>query len=180
MKTEIDQEWELIERSKKDPENFKHLYEKYFKTILKFIHKRIDSVDDAADVTSNTFVKAFENIGKYKHQGFAFSSWLHRIAINEINQFYRSTSKQRLVCIDDVNYNYMAAETGKDLEELKANLQLAMEHLTTDELELLELRFFEERPFSEVAQILNITENNAKTKKSRLIDKMRVIFNKIN
>jgi RNA polymerase sigma-70 factor (ECF subfamily) len=43
----------------------------------------------------------------------------------------------------------------------------------------LELRFFEERPFSEVADILGITENNAKVKTYRVIDKLRIIFKKV-
>ena len=41
---------------------------------------------------------------------------------------------------------------------------------------LIELRFFEERPFSEVAEIIGITENNAKVKTYRAIDRLKIIY----
>jgi RNA polymerase sigma-70 factor (ECF subfamily) len=55
-------------------------------------------------------------------------------------------------------------------------LPVVLESLSQDELHLIELRFFEQRPFKEVAQILNITENYAKVKVYRVLDKMKVLF----
>ena len=57
-----------------------------------------------------------------------------------------------------------------------------MKALKESELEVIELRFFEKRSFSEVAQILEITENNAKVKTYRALDKLRkeLIYEKEN
>ncbi|MBK7668389.1 MAG: hypothetical protein IPJ32_14255 [Sphingobacteriaceae bacterium] len=90
---DIEIEQKLIEQSKTDPQAFERLYIKYYEQILKFVYKRVESLDDTRDITSTVFIKALSNISKYKDMGFPFSSWLYRIAINEINMFYRKTKK---------------------------------------------------------------------------------------
>ncbi|MBL7885021.1 MAG: sigma-70 family RNA polymerase sigma factor, partial [Bacteroidia bacterium] len=47
--------------------------------------------------------------------------------------------------------------------------------LPEDELQLIEMRFFEKRAFKEIGEILNITENNAKVKTYRIIEKLKKI-----
>ena len=74
---------------------------------------------------------------------------------------------------------YIAEETGGYKRELISVLKKAMQYLSEPDLLLIELRFFEERPFSEVGEIIGITENNAKVKTYRAIDKLKIIYNKI-
>jgi RNA polymerase sigma-70 factor (ECF subfamily) len=123
MKNEAQTESVLIENSKMNPDSFEPLYIKYYQQILKFSYKRLDSLDDAYEITALTFAKALSNIDKYKQQGLLFSSWLYRIAINEINQFYRDSNKKRTINIDDTNARYIGTETGKDAEELRSCLK---------------------------------------------------------
>lgn len=179
MRDDSKEEQVLIENAKRDPGHFEALYNKYYEHILKFTYKRLNTPDEAYEITANTFVKALSNIHKYTYQGFPFSSWLYRIAINEINEFYRHTHKKRTVNIDDTIARYIAEETKQEQEELKQSLKAALQYLDAEELQLLELRFFDERMFSEVAEILGITENNAKVKTYRIIDKLKGIFSKM-
>ena len=179
MTDEIRIEWEMIESSKQNLQCFEPLYRKYYPQILKFIYKRVADIEDAYEIATDTFAKAMTKIKKYEHRGFPFSSWLYRIAINEIAQFYRDKSKMRCISIDETTVRNLAAETEKDLQELKSILKKALEYIDEKDLLLLELRFFEERPFAEVAEILGITENNAKVKTYRAVDKLRLIFNKL-
>ena len=72
------------------------------------------------------------------------------------------------------------ANESKDLNsDHLAALKKALLYLTEKELMLIELRYFEERSFSEVGQILEISENNAKVKTYRVIDKLKEIYAKI-
>lgn len=174
-----DTEQQQIEAAKADPQCFELLYTKYYEQILKFVYKRIEHLDDVREVTSIIFTKALINIGKYKDQGFPFSSWLYRIAINEINQFYRDSKKVRLISMDDEGLNNIAHETGNQKEELIHNLKKALLHLSEEDFMLLELRYFENHSFAEVGQILNITEVNAKVKTYRVLDKLKVIYAKV-
>jgi RNA polymerase sigma-70 factor (ECF subfamily) len=180
MDEEKDSEQQLIEKAKNDPASFEPLYKKYYPPILRFIYKRVEDVDDCRELASNVFTKALTNIGKYRYMGFPFSSWLYRIAINEINQFYRDSKKMRAISIDENGMRQLAEESGQDNKDLRAVLASALEHLSEDEMQLIELRFFEERPFSEVGQLLDITENNAKVKTYRVLDKLRNVFSKLN
>jgi RNA polymerase sigma-70 factor (ECF subfamily) len=174
-----DNEKQQIEDSKTDPQRFEPLYIKYYEQILKFVYKRIESLDDVREITSIVFTKALTNINSYKDQGFPFSSWLYRIAINEINQFYRDANKIRVISIDEKGINNIAEETGSEKDELISTLKKALRYLSAEDLMLLELRYFESRSFSEVGQLLNITEINAKVKTYRILDKLKNIYAKV-
>lgn len=176
---DIEREQRLIEESKNDPNSFEPLYIKYYEPILKFVYKRMESLDDTRDITSIVFTKALSNISKYKDMGFPFSSWLYRIAINEINMFYRRSKKARIISINDRTIKTIANESDGVDDDLIAALKKSLLHLSAEELVLIELRFFEERPFSEVGDILNISEGNAKIKTYRVIDKLREIYTKV-
>jgi RNA polymerase sigma-70 factor (ECF subfamily) len=176
---EAGHEINLIEKAKADPRCFEPLYKKYYGPILKFIYKRVEDLEDCRDLASNVFAKALMNIGKYRDMGFPFSSWLYRIAINEINQFYRNTNKLRGISIDEKGVRYLADESGQHMNDLKSALYVALQELSEDELLLLELRFFEDRPFAEVGHILEITENNAKVRTYRTLDKLKEIYSKL-
>ena len=50
------------------------------------------------------------------------------------------------------------------------------QELPEDELQLIEMRFFEKRSFKEIGEILEITENNAKVKTYRILEKLKKII----
>jgi len=179
MADKVENEWEIIERSKYDLQYFEPLYTKYYPKILSFVYKRVDCIDDAYELSTETFGKAMLNIKKYKDKGFPFSSWLYRIALNEIALFYRAKSKMRCINIDSVSITNVASETETDQQELKVILKAALQYVDEKDLIVLELRFFEERPFSEISEILDITESNAKIRTYRALDKLKIIFQKL-
>lgn len=173
-------EEQQIEEAKKDPRLFEPLYKKYYERILRFVYKRMENLDDTREITAGVFTKALMNIKKFRHRGFPFSSWLYRIALNEIAQFYRDANKMRVISIDTYGIGRVADETGKSGDSLSPLLAKALQHLDEEEVTLLELRFFEDKAFAEIGAILNITENNAKVRTYRVLDKLRGIFNKLN
>ena len=109
-----EKEQQLIEQSKANPQCFEPLYVKYYEPVIKFIYKRIESFDDCKEVTARVFSRALTNINKYKDFGLPFSSWLYRISINEITQFYRDSGKTRAISLDEKAIRNMAQETETD------------------------------------------------------------------
>lgn len=176
---DLEQEQKVIEESKKDPQAFERLYVKYYEQILKFVYKRIESLDDTRDITSTVFINALSNISKYKYMGFPFSSWLYRIAINEINMFYRKSKKSRVISLSEHGFKNLANESSDVDPEALMTLKKSLLHLSPEELNLIELRFFENRPFAEMGEILEITEANAKIRTYRVLDKLREIYSKV-
>lgn len=180
--THIDQqlllEEQAIQKAKDDPEAFRSIYEKYYKRIFLFTLHRVGDRDISADITSQIFLKALQKLHQYQPRGFPFSSWLFRIAVNECNEFFRRTKRVRWVILEEVHAEMLYEEMfgSENISELKARLPLILEKLSPDELQLIELRFMESRPFSEVAEIAGITENNAKVKTYRILQKMKKMF----
>lgn len=177
MDNEIEKQ--LIEDSKKDPKSFERLYIKYYELILKFVYKRVESLDDTRDITSTVFIKALANISKYKDMGFPFSSWLYRIAVNEINMFYRSSKKARVISLNEQGLKNMTEDTSNVDPEMLMALKRSLLHLSPEELFLIELRFFENKSFAEMGVILDITEANAKIRTYRALDKLRSIYARV-
>jgi RNA polymerase sigma-70 factor (ECF subfamily) len=168
-----------IEDAKIDPQKFEPLYLKYYELIIRFVYKRVENLEDCKEVTAIVFSKAIGNIKQYKDFGFPFSSWLYRIAINEITQFYRDKTKMRIISISERTLVNIIEDAGEDKTEMVATLKKALLYLEEGDLSIIELRYFEEKPFAEVGQILGITENNAKVKTYRALDKLKTIYKKI-
>jgi RNA polymerase sigma-70 factor (ECF subfamily) len=170
----------LIEAAKTDPERFAPLYNKYYKQIYRYVYQRMDSRDAAADVTGQVFLKALTNLAKYEYRGVPFASWLYRIAHNELMQLFRTRKNHRAVNADIGDLRYICDETRSPFfEEYIPAIRELITRLNSDDLQLVEMRFFEKRPFKEIAEILNITEVNAKVRMYRVIEKLKKSLSKI-
>ena len=171
---ELLKESKSIEEAKRNPVKFEVLYNTYYERIFRFAYQRVDKKEIAFDITQQVFMKAMINIQKYEFRGLPFSSWLYRIAQNELNQLFRKNSSHRTVNIDETDLKYVADEMKVEaLEEYSKILPDVIAELDEDDLQLIEMRFFEKRAFKEIADILDITENNAKVKLYRILDKMK-------
>lgn len=176
------QEEKEVERAKKDPKAFKPIYERYYGKIYGFLYKRVSDEGVAADLASQTFLNALINLKKYEFRGLSFSAWLYRIAVNLSTDYFRQTKKNRALYIDPNKTSDLFMEmvdTGEDMEEAslyELKLPMAFEALSPRELELVELRFFEEMSFKEIAFVMNITEGNARTKTHRVLRKMKTLI----
>ena len=179
-KEEIEAEMQIIIRAKSDPNRFAPLYDKYYKSIFVFVYRRTDDEDTASDLTSQVFMKAVINLNKYEFKGLPFSAWLFRIAVNEINMFFRNGKKKRTIHIDDYGLFRLKDEVYDYEQEDKETILLnCIQNLSADEVQFLELRFFEDKSFKEIGIILDITENNAKVKTYRILDKIKKIITSI-
>ena len=171
---EKQKEPEIIAAAKADPKNFAPLYEKHYEQIFRFIIQRINDRDTALDITSQVFLKAMCNLNRYEYKGVPFSSWLYRIAYNEIISFIKENEEKRSVNVNSADVLNMAdeIETGNK-EQLYEKLLDMIGDLPEEELQLVEMRFFEKRSFKEIGEILEITENNAKVKVYRTLEKLK-------
>lgn len=177
-KIDLADEQVQVETAKKNPAKFAVLYDKYYEQIFRFIYQRLDDKEQAFDATQQVFVKALENLHKYEFRGVPFASWLYRIASSEVNNLFRSQKAQRTVNIDSVSiYGIIEEIQESKIEEYHDKIvAIIAEKLEEDELQLIEMRFFEKRSFKEMGEILEITENNAKVKTYRILDKLKKII----
>jgi len=175
---EIQQEFAILERSKKNPTAFGALYEKYFDRIFNYIYRQTDDEDLTADLCSQTFFIAMKNLERYEFRGVPFSAWLYKIASNEVNKHYRKQKHDKVFSIEELRVRelFERANEGWD-DEIVHRLLRYLKELPTEMLEVLELRFFEDKDFKEIAFILDITESGAKMRTYRALDRLRKNFN---
>jgi len=175
--TDLANEQVIVEAAKKDPSKFASLYDKYYEQIFRYIYQRVDDKEQAFDATQQVFIKALESLHKYEFRGVPFASWLYRIASSEVNNVYRA-QKQRTVNIDSVGVYGVIEEIGETkIDQYHDKIvDIIGKELPEDELQLIEMRFFEKRSFKEIGEILNITENNAKVRTYRILEKLKKII----
>ena len=179
--SEIEAEWGLVQKAQKDPALFAPLYNKHFKPIFLFVLRRLQEEDLAADLTALVFSKALYNLHRYTYKAVPFSAWLYQIALNEIQGYYRQSKKERVVSFSSealllLSHDVSEEEESEFRTEREQLLLQSMEELTEEEIVYIELRFFEGRSFKEIADIRQVTENNAKVKTYRIIERLRKII----
>ena len=173
------EEKSIIEKSRLNPEYFGLIFQRYNESIYRYIFKRVQDTDISGDICSQVFIKALTALDQYEYRGVPFSSWLFRIAKSEVYQHYRDVKGKVNVDIDSVKLGHIIDECEEDYTEEDRKLLLeSLKKLDADQLQLIELRFFEKRSFREIGEILRITENNAKVKTFRTVLKLKKIIKK--
>lgn len=171
---EIEQEWLEIQAAQDNPALFRPLYNRYFEPVFRFIYRRTADEDLSADLCSQVFLKAMQRLGEYTFRGVPFSAWLFRIASNEVAQFFRQNKAGRVVSVEDVQLGEVMDEVDEDNNEvLRSKLLSTLNELNENDLQLIEMRFFEQMPFKEIADITGMTENNAKVRVYRILERLK-------
>ncbi|MBN1375630.1 MAG: sigma-70 family RNA polymerase sigma factor [Dehalococcoidia bacterium] len=174
-------EAEMVKRAQHSREAFGELYEIHYKRIFNYALKRTANVQLAMDITSVTFLKAMNQIGKYQWRDIPFAAWLYRIAGNEINDYYRKEYRNN-VSIDRVpdlaDSSDYADEVNHAEEELNKNEEFLLLHDKLAELpamyqEVIVLKFFEKKKIKDIVQILGKKEGTIKSLLHRGIEKLR-------
>jgi len=157
----------------KQKEVFAILITRYEKVLLRYIQRLgAYSYDDRIDILQNVFIKAYRNIQSYDSH-FAFSTWLYRIAHNETISFFRAKKIRPEGNLIDDSEEVLARirddGDGSDTAELAnqalnaSELNKALLKLDDKYRDVLILRFFEERDYGEISDILQIPSGSVAT-----------------
>ena len=176
-KSQLEAEAVIINKAKSDPRQFEPLYIKYHEQIFRFVYQRSPDRETAADITSIVFMKALTNIQSFTPRGLPFSSWLYRIAVSETSKHYKNSKIERTVAVPETFVKGEidisdAASKQYQIDQLKE----ALNQLDDKNLMLIEMRFFEQRSMREIADILNISESNAKVRCFRALKKLKTLY----
>lgn len=178
--TALSLELDWIRKAKKDPSEFAPLYKEYHERIFRYIYQRMNDKDLSYDITSQVFIKAMKSIHKYEYRGVPFSSWLYRIAKSELYQSFRDKKAERVVNIESIQLEDVSEEMDTDyLSDKKELLIEGLSKMKENDIQLIEMRFFEKRSYREIGDILELTENNAKVKTFRALERLKkIVINK--
>jgi RNA polymerase sigma-70 factor (ECF subfamily) len=157
-------------------ENFRRLFEHYYRPIHRFFSRRGASSDQSRDLTQETFVRVFQGIDEFRSEA-PFEVWLFQIASNVYRNSLRSAATRkragRLVCSDIVtdplgesDFAHGSPDVGALDRVLQAErrrlLREAVMALPTQMRRCLILRVYQDRTYEEIAFVLRLSVQTVK------------------
>ena len=177
-----------IEKAKKgDQVSFTFLLDFYWNEVYGFMLKRTENETEAEDITIETFSKAFDKINKY-NPDFQFNTWLIAIAKNVHIDLIRKKKAHLFVEITDdedqqafnIADTTPSAEDNLITEQNLSRLLLFIKELKPHYQEVIQLRYFQEMSYQEIANQLDEPLNNVKIKLLRAKKLLSEIITKKN
>jgi RNA polymerase sigma-70 factor (ECF subfamily) len=162
----------LVERAQQgDRDALEELYLLHFDRIYSYLHMSVGNRHDAEDLTTQTFLKMLESIGKFRFQAAPFSAWLFRIAHNLAMDHFRAS--RRWQPEEEVPEPHGAEQVSAEEEALhsigrKSMLEL-IDGLSHEQQQVLTLKFVFNFGNGEVATILGKTEGAIKSLQHRAL-----------
>jgi RNA polymerase sigma factor (sigma-70 family) len=140
------------------------IFEKYKRPIFVLCHRMLRNEDDAKDVTSDTFIKAFEHLGKYDLSR-PFYPWLYRMAANLCIDFIRKNGRVRFAA-DREWETFKTEEDSVDEEEsrrLQVQVKKAIEKLKRPQRICFCLFYLHEKSYDEIVQITRLSYDEVRS-----------------
>ncbi len=167
---------EVAERAKYDKEAFGELYDYFFPRVYSYIFGKVKNSDQADDIISVTFEKVFVKLDDYDSTKGAFSTWIFRIAINEMNNLFRGQVRRNEAAWEDFFNPADSRNTPEQQmvsDEGDQHLLMAMEMLGEREKKIVSLKYFSGISNKEIAEMLDMTPSNVGVVLHRTLDKLK-------
>ena len=163
---------QLVERAQQgDRDALEELYLLHFDRIYSYLHMSVGNRHDAEDLTTQTFLKMLESIGKFRWRSAPFSAWLFRIAHNLAMDHFRATKRwqpEEEVPEPDPGEGSAAEEEALQSIGRRSMLEL-IENLSHEQQQVLTLKFVFNFSNGDVAKILDKTEGAIKSLQHRAL-----------
>jgi RNA polymerase sigma-70 factor (ECF subfamily) len=163
---------ELVDRGKQgDRDALEELYLLHFDRIYSYLHMSVGNRHDAEDLTTQTFLKMLEAIGRFEWKAVPFSAWLFRIAHNLAMDHFRAT--KRVQPEEEVPEPAGSEEASAEFHALhsigRASMIDLVAGLSPEQRQVLTLKFVFNFANGDVAEILGKTEGAVKSLQHRAL-----------
>ncbi|TAL50205.1 sigma-70 family RNA polymerase sigma factor [Patescibacteria group bacterium] len=158
----------------------KHAFEQFYKTnidrIYRYVFFRIGrNAAVAEDLVSEIFMKALKNFHKFD-PSISQSAWIYRIAHNHLANYFRDKKKD--VDLEEVKFT-LPGEDGRkvfEAKEIETKLYTALDELSTEDRQLVTMKYLEGYSYKEMANIFNKKTDALKVATHRAMKKLKVCF----
>lgn len=154
----------LLDASTKE-EAFRKLVGSYQERLYWHIRKIVLNHEDADDVLQETFIKIFRNLSSFQAKSSLFT-WMYRIATNEAITHVNKQARQKKISDQEYNEDQIKKLKGDIYFEgntIQLKLQEAIASLPERQKMVFNMRYFDEMPYKEISEILNVTEGGLKS-----------------
>ncbi len=163
----------------KQEEIFKIIVTDFQDKIYRLCWIYVQNDSECDDLMQDIYVKIWRNLKKIEKQS-ALGTWIYRVVVNTCIDFIRNRNTRNTVHLDKIDYERIA-DAEKDVEnkiiesEKLQTLQHCIQKLTEIEKAIIAL-YLEELKYSEIAEIIGISEKNVSVKISRIKNKMKTFL----
>ena len=170
----------LSKLKSRDKEAFIKVYDDNVKDIHRFVYFKIGSREEADDLTSMIFLKAWNHIqNKTLEDAKTLRALLYKIARNAIVDYYRETGNKVTASLDDEEHRIEVIDEAENLQErldraadlelIKANLPLLKEEYR----EIIIMKFINDLSLEEIAEISEKSKGNVRVLLHRALNALR-------
>ena len=154
-----------------DVDAFSELYNEHVDKVFRYIYYRVDDVSVAEDLTSEVFMRVLESLPGYLDRAAPLMAWIYRIAHARVIDYYRTnrfTSQHK-------DLAELSVETDHDLDQslmddyARRHVQSAIRRLTSEQQQVIILRFVEGNSIELTAQLLGKTVASIKSMQFRAV-----------
>ena len=150
----------LVHQAKSgDSEAFARLYDAYVERVYRYILFRVSEDVTTEDLVSQVFLKAWQNLDRYKIGSSPFIAWLYTIARNLVIDYYRA--KKEMLPLEDARALPSDMQSPHEEVEMRFDLQAmrdGLQSLTGDQQQVLILKYIAGLPNENIAKIMNKQE----------------------
>ena len=160
----------LVKRAREGDYNaFEKLFERHRQLVYRFAYQMVPRRDDAEDIVQEAFVRAYQNLGRYRDEA-KFTTWLLRIVTNLCTDQARMVQRRQALEQQEAGDSLLwmtEGETEDPIKNLEAErrveaLRKALNALPVHHKTMIILRDLEEKEYSEIAEIMKCTVGGAK------------------
>ena len=157
------------------------LYTRYNAGVKSHISRYVAQKEDIEDICLESFQKAFSQIGSYNPE-YKFSTWLYRIATNEVLNHLRKQKFKALVSLDSAS-GILERKIDEDAyfngDEMQRELHKAIQRLPEKQRIVFSLRYFDEMKYEEISEITDTTVGALKASYHHAYNKIKDDLQKI-
>jgi len=152
---------------------FEALFARYAPMLMRLTVRHLRSQELAREVVQQTFFQMHAARNDFR-QDRKLRPWVFTIAMNLVREHYRKKKRRKETVLDEAREPASIQERGPIETRQRAELlRAAMQRLPDSQREVVELHWFDERPFAEVAQIVGSTEGAVRVRAHRAYKKLK-------
>lgn len=163
----------LLQRSISGDEHaFEQIFHDYKNLVFKTAYLMLRNEEDAEDILQTVFLKVHRSLQTYDSAKSAFTTWLHRITINQCLNFKRK-KRFNLIALTQQLENLLVSPTDQAAQvEDRQSLDTALSHLSEKLRPVIVLRYYWDMSYAEIAMTMEIPLGTVKSRLSQAVEKL--------
>ena len=147
------------------------IYGDYHGKVFGYIRSKINSAQDAEDLTADIFVKVFEKLDSFDESKASLSTWVFTIARNTLTDYFRT--RKVFAEIPETLEDGSSVEDDVCNAEMLENLANALETLDERERDIIILRFYSGKTLREISSQMGISYAYVKVLQNKAFEKLK-------